>query len=272
MPEGRLLVSIVFPCRNAERYIRAALESILEQSYRELEILVIDNASDDGTPGIVAEYAARDPRIKYLGNETDIGIAGSINRGLREATGELVARMDADDIAMPERIAKQVAYMEANPDCVICGTDIVLINGEGERIGRREFATRDADIKRGMLVEIPFCHPATMFRRSAVVEGGVFYDEQWRTVEDRDFWLRLADHGLYANISEDLMLYRISETSMKYAECRRTVLDIVRLQLRWAFDPRFRGLRIAVMIAAESVLLLLPRRVITYLYKLRYSI
>ena len=272
MPEGRPLVSVVFPCRNAERYIRAALESILEQSYRELEILVIDNASVDTTPEIVAGYAAQDGRIKYLGNETDLGIAGSLNRGLRAATGEFIARMDADDIAMPERIAKQVAYLEANPECVICGTNIIIINAEDERIGRRDFATADEDIKRGMLIDIPFCHPATMFRRRAVAEGGVFYDEQWRTVEDRDFWLRLADHGQYANLPEDLMLYRISETSMKYAECRRTVFDIIRLQLRWAFDPRFRGLRTMVMIAAQSVLLLLPRRVITYLYKLRYSI
>ena len=272
MTEGRPLVSVVLPCRDAERYIRAALESILEQSYRELEILIIDNASADTTPEIVTGYAAADPRIRYLRNETDIGIAGSLNRGLREATGELIARMDADDIALSERLAKQVAYLEANPNCVICGTNIVLINADDEEIGRREFGTDDADIKRRMLIDIPFCHPATMFRRQAVVEGGVYYDEQWRTVEDRDFWLRLADHGLYANIPEDLMRYRISETSMKYAECRRTVYDIVRLQLRWAFDPRFRGVRNLVMIAAESALLLLPRRVITYLYKLRYSI
>lgn len=264
-------VSVVMPCRNAELYIRQAIDSILGQTWQDFEFIIIDNASSDSTGAIVSEYAARDKRIRYMRNERDLGIAGSLNRGLRAARGEFIARMDADDIAVADRLEKQVAYMRSHPDCLIVGCNIVLIDAKGKRIGRREFAPQDQEIKRRMVAEIPFCHPATMLRREPVLASGVFYDERIRTVEDRDFWLRLADHGRYANLPEYLMYYRVSEIAMKYAECRRTVWDIVRLQLRWVRQRRFRNWRTVAAIATGFVLLLLPRSVITALYRFKHS-
>ena len=110
-----------------------------------------------------------------------------------------------------------------------------------------------------------------MLRRAPVVASGVFYDETISTVEDRDFWLRLADHGAYANLPDYLMNYRISEEGMKYSECRRTVRDIVSLQMRYFRDRKFRNFRSTTAIAAGLVLLLLPRSMISALYRWKYS-
>lgn len=263
-------VCVLMPCRNAELYIREAIESILAQTYQHFEFLIIDNVSADATPDIVREYAANDSRITYIRNPRDLGIAGSLNKGLRLATGEYVARMDADDVAMPDRLEKQIAYMEANADCVICGSNIILIDENGKQFGKRDFPQNDGLIKQRMLAEIPFCHPATLLRRRPIIEHEVFYDETIFTVEDRDFWLRFAEYGRYANLPEPLLRYRISDIGMKQAEHRRTLVQIIKLQLRYAADPRFRGLGIVWMMISESVLLCLPGRMVTALYRFKY--
>jgi glycosyltransferase involved in cell wall biosynthesis len=269
-PEGTPLVTVVFPCRNAVPYVGAALESILSQTYRHLEVLVVDNASSDATVEIVTRMQERDPRIVLLRNPRDIGIAGSLNRGLRAARGEFIARMDADDIAEPNRLERQLAFMRSHPECIICGSHITLIDEEDRVIGSRRFPTSDREIKRIMLLEIPFCHPATFLRAAPISEHGILYDEAIETVEDRDFWLRLARYGAYANVDEYLLRYRVSRGAMKHREARRTLVNIVRLQVRHIADPEHRSLRLLAMVLAQSLLLPLPKSAISFLYRLKY--
>jgi glycosyltransferase involved in cell wall biosynthesis len=264
------LITVLMPCRNAGRYIRLAIDSILQQTYPHFEFLIIDNASTDGTPEIVEDYRRADPRIVLVRNARDIGIAGSLNKGLKMASGRFIARMDADDVSEPSRLADQLAYLLAHPECIICGSHITLIDEDDRVIGRRRFPETDEQIKRIMLLEIPFCHPATFLRAEAVGEHGVLYDESIHTVEDRDFWLRLAPHGAFANLDKHLLRYRVSPGAMKYREARRTLLNIMRLQLRHMNDARHRSLRLSATILAQCLLLPLPKRAITFLYRLRY--
>ena len=116
------LVSVIIPCYNAEKYLRESVESIINQSYPNLEIICIDDCSTDSTLAILEELASRDARVKVLHNSRNMKIASSLNRGLEYSTGEYIARMDADDIALPKRIEKQVDYLEKNKETDICGT------------------------------------------------------------------------------------------------------------------------------------------------------
>jgi glycosyltransferase involved in cell wall biosynthesis len=258
------------PCRNAAGYIGRAIESILGQTYPLFELLIVDNASTDGTVDVVTGMQHRDPRILLLRNPRDIGIAGSLNRGLTNARGRFIARMDADDIAEPTRLERQLAYMRAHPECIVCGSHVTLIDEEDRVIGSRRFPERDEQIKRIMLREIPFCHPATFLRAEPVLTHGIRYDESIETVEDRDFWLRLAPHGAYANLDEYLLRYRVSRGAMKHREARRTLVNIMRLQVRHMTDPQHRSLRLFAVILAQCLLLPLPKSVISLLYRLRY--
>ena len=125
-------ISVVMPAYNAENYIREAIDSILAQTFRDFEFLIIDDGSTDHTVEIIRSYS--DSRIRLYQNERNMGVAATLNRGLDLARGEYIARMDADDISLPERFAKQAAYMDAHPDVAVCGSNIILFSeGAPER-------------------------------------------------------------------------------------------------------------------------------------------
>jgi glycosyltransferase involved in cell wall biosynthesis len=202
-------ISVVMPLYNTERHLPAALDSVLEQSFTDFEIIAVDDGSKDGTLGILRQYAANDPRIRVI-TRPNTGIVGALNDGLGAARGEFIARMDGDDLCLPDRFAKQVDYLRNHADCVLVGSQALLIDPEGAPIcphTQTRFTHEEIDhdhLNRGW----PVIHPAVMMRRSAVEKIGG-YREEYKWLEDLDLFLRLAEIGRLANLPDALLKYRL---------------------------------------------------------------
>lgn len=200
------LVSVVMSVFNAGAYLRSAVESILRQSFSDFEFIIIDDGSSDGSGEALEEASACDSRIRLIRQENR-GLIASLNRGCALAQGTYIARMDADDEALPERLALQVSYMEAYPSILVLGGAIEQIDPQGASLRRRAVPGGDAELRAQLLDRNCFWHPTVMMRRDALVAAGGY-----RSVpgaEDYDLWLRLAEQGQVENLGRVLVRYRM---------------------------------------------------------------
>jgi glycosyltransferase involved in cell wall biosynthesis len=201
------LISVCMPTCNTERYVAEAVESILDQTLGDFEFL-IEDSSTDGTIEILRRYAARDPRIR-LETQPKRGVAGALNGLIDRSRGEFLARMDADDVALPGRFARQVEYLRAHPECVVVGSRVRIIDPEGDPLcdwcTMQQHEQIDSSYLRGDRVTA-MSHPSVMMRRDAVLAVGKYRPS---VVEDIDLFLRLAEYGRIANLPEVLLRYRI---------------------------------------------------------------
>ena len=209
-------ITVAMSVYNNAPYLAAAIESIVGQTFGDFEFLIVDDGSSDGSGAVIDGFAASDSRIRAI-RQPNRGLIASLNRMIDEARGELIARMDGDDIALPERFATQVAWLDANPQAGVLGTGCTCIDQQG-RVTDRKFdnvLTPQAildDLRNGP----PLCHPSVMMRRDAVrAVGG--YHRAYRHCEDYDLWLRLSEQVAMANLPERLLLYRQSETQVSTA-------------------------------------------------------
>jgi len=195
---------------NDRRYLPAAVESILRQSLEDLELLVIDDGSTDGSFELLRKSG--DARVRPLRNETNLGLPRSLNRGIELATGHYLARIDADDVAMPQRLARQVEFLDAHKDVGIVGSSRVLIDEEGNVIvPHAPAAEDDLRIRWKCLLGNPFAHPTVMFRRALLDKYRLRYDECYRTAQDYELWSRLLKVTEGHNLPEALLQYRLRQ-------------------------------------------------------------
>ncbi len=204
-------VSVILPVYNATRHVSEALKSVLAQSFGDLEIVVIDDGSNDDTVAVVERFS--DTRIRLVRNDTNRGIVFSLNRGIEESRGQYIARMDADDIAWPERFARQVAFMEAHPEVGLCGTWVRKFISYGPRWIQKG-PIDSATLKAMLLFATPFVHPTVMLRRSVLDEHGLRYDPAFPGVEDYRLWCEMALVTGLAMVPEILLDYRVSLSSV----------------------------------------------------------
>ena len=200
-------VTILMAVYNGEDYLRLAIDSILSQTFKEFELLVIEDGSTDSSPRILASYD--DTRIRVLHNERNIGLTASLNVGIREAHGEFIARMDADDICAPDRLEKQVHTMRAAQELVLLGSSYRLIDSDGNSIRTKIKAWDDFQVRWVALFRTPVEHSSAIIRRSVLLENKLFYDEQYRSAQDYDFWLRLLEYGRGSILRDILLDYRM---------------------------------------------------------------
>nr|PZN89989.1 MAG: glycosyl transferase family 2 [bacterium] len=205
-------LSILLPCRDAARYVGDAIASLEAQTFTDYEVLAVDDGSADGTAGLLEAWAARDPRVRVIRTPRR-GLVPALAAALAAARGEFIARMDADDVAEPERFARQVALLDARPDVVACGTRVRYFPREAVRDGARRYERwlnsliEPEDLARDIFVECPIAHPALVARRAAVLAVGGYRDPGWP--EDYDLVLRLwAAGGRLANMPEVLLHWR----------------------------------------------------------------
>lgn len=212
----RPTVSVVMPAYNAKRYITDAVESVLAQTFRDFELIIIDDGSTDGTEAILMQLAAKDSRIR-LTRRPNTGIVGALNDALARANGEFVARMDADDLSFPERFEKQLTFLREHPDCVCVGTQIQRMDPYGTPLHREEHNLTHAEIDTELMTGRGFAmvHPTVMMRREAVETVGG-YRKQYEISEDLDLFLRLGEVGTLANLSDLLLHYRIHYNSINH--------------------------------------------------------
>lgn len=203
------LVSIIMPVYNGAHYLNDAIDSILHQTFIDFELVIINDGSTDKSESIVLSY--EDERIRYLKNECNKGICFTLNRGVSIAQGKYVARMDCDDISNVRRLEKQVCFLENNMSVGIVGCDLEIFGDGIEKKRYFHFVHTSEDCKAGLLFATCFAHPAVMFRRSIVAQHKLYYDEEYRGLEDFELWWRMADYCDFANLPEALLHYRIHD-------------------------------------------------------------
>jgi hypothetical protein len=208
---------------NGERYIKDALESILGQSFRDFEFITINDGSTDNTAGILQQYAQLDERLLVFHQENR-GLIAALNRGCRLARGNYIARMDADDISVPDRFEKQVDFLERRPAVAVLGGAIKLTDPKGVSIGEWNYPVDHRQIKEELHRTNCLCHPAIMMRKDAfdAMEG---YRRPFPHAEDYDLWLRMAERFELANLPDVLLYYRIHARQVSPKNLSQQVLS-----------------------------------------------
>lgn len=238
--KNQILVSVVMPAFNAEKFIGRAIKSIQKQTFKKFELIIIDDGSNDNTLPIVYKIAKTDKRIRIIPNSHNLKIALSLNKGVSLARSSLIARMDPDDIALPNRLVCQYDYLIKHPDVAIVGADILIINKKEKIISSRTYPTASLDLKKIMFRYSPFAHPAVMFRKKIFQEFGG-YNPQRVPCEDIDFWFKVGSKYDFGSIPKPLLKYTLSPSSGSHYNLRRTELMGFQIKLnaikQYGFKP-----------------------------------
>lgn len=223
-------VTVLMAVYNGEKYLREAVESIFNQTFKNFEFLIIDDGSTDGSLEILKLY--KDPRICIVKNETNLGLIKSLNGGLKIAKSEYIARMDADDISLPQRLEKQVAFMDAHPEIGVCGTWLEAFeNGE---TSVWTLPLQHDNIFTGMLFQCSLYHPTVIIRKDTIFALNAFYNEEFIHTEDYEYWARLGLSGVkFANIDKVLLKYRLHSKRITevYNATQKKNSDKIRMML-----------------------------------------
>lgn len=214
-------VSVVLPVYNGQEYLLEAIDSVLSQTFTDFELIVIDDGSTDGTRQLLAGLS--DPRLRLF-HQTNMGLALTLNKGISLARGAYIARQDADDISRPERLARQVAYLDENPECALLGTWSLIQEDRVRTMRGHQHPSANGELQIRLLFDSFFVHSSVMMRRSALDRSG-FYptDPERNPPEDFDLWLRIARDHRIANLPEPLLVYR--EVPGSISRTRAALLD-----------------------------------------------
>lgn len=205
------MISVIMSVYNAEKYLRESIESILHQTYSDFEFIIINDCSNDGSQSIIEEYTQKDNRIVLINNSANLGLTINLNKAITVAKNEFIARMDADDVSLPDRFKRQLDFFKSNPDIDVLGTYCTDIDELGNVIGERKVPKTNKDITQMIHIINPICHPTVMFRKEKLKKIG-FYNEKYKVVQDYDLWLRCSANDIMMhNLSEYLLKYRIND-------------------------------------------------------------
>jgi glycosyltransferase involved in cell wall biosynthesis len=229
------LVSVIVLSRNHGRFIGETIESVVRQTYRLWEMIVVENGSTDESWEVVQAWMKREPRIQALRLTNAISIPAAMNLGLARARGTYLSHLDSDDAWLPELLSRLVEFMERveNADTGVCGAHCFLIDSEGKEIGRKEFPRTDAECRRAFWYRNPFCHCALVARKACFDQLGV-YDERFEVAEDLELWMRFGQAFRLHNIPEYLARIRIWGSNVTLCKHRQVIRQTLRAR-RLAF-------------------------------------
>lgn len=213
------------PVHNGAPYLELAIDSILAQTFTDFEFVIIDDGSTDATPEVLGRYQAADQRVRVHRQEK-AGLVASLNRGCSEARGEYLARMDADDIAFPDRFAQQVDFLDRHPQVAVVGTAVMRIDAAGREIKRNFCPTSHAEIVQALREYTCFTHPTVMLRAAALAAVGG-YRKAYEPAEDYDLWLRLSERYELANLPDPLLYYRVYAGQLSVRHLEQQTLSVV---------------------------------------------
>jgi Glycosyl transferase family 2 len=209
---------------NGEKFLQEAVESILQQTFRDFEFIIIDDGSTDTSGSILDSYQKSDVRVRVYHQENK-GLVDSLNRAWKLARGKYIARMDADDVSMPDRLTRQISFMDTHPLVAVAGGAIQLIDARGKTVRRlMKFPSTDSQIKELLRYDCALCHPTVLLRKSALValQG---YRKVVIDAEDYDLWLRIADRFHLANLDSVVLKYRLHSCQISVRKCRQEGLS-----------------------------------------------
>lgn len=263
--EIRGLVSILLPFHNEGKYIKLAIDSVLNQDYKNFELICIDDSSTDNSRLILEEYQKVENRIHFYQNPQQLGIALSLNKGIHFARGEFIARIDGDDIWMDQsKLLKQIEFLNKNKDHVVVGTSCRIIDRSNNVIGFLKQTQKNEEIERKIFFRNPFIHSTVCFRKSALREVGL-YDPKVLHAEDYDLWLRMKKIGKFSNLEEYITDYRIHRNSISFINQKRQSLSVIYLQ--WKYRNRFPKFWLGIFI--QILLLFFPTFLFLYLLEFK---
>jgi glycosyltransferase involved in cell wall biosynthesis len=256
------------PAFNAERFLARAVDSVLAQTHEDLELVVVDDGSTDRTFELLEDYARRDPRVRPLRNGGNLGIVRTRNRAFAEADprSAYFAIMDSDDVCMPERLALQLAFLEAHPDHALVGGNLILIDDADRDIGRRSYPASYEAICDAITRYNPIAQPTATIRRRAIEAVGT-YDARYPRCQDYDLWMRIARRFKIANLDAFTLRYRISATQGKVTALRRSLKLSLQVQREHMFEPQFFRAKNVAYWLAQHGLLALPDALVLALWK-----
>lgn len=234
-------VSVLMSVYNGEPYLREAVESILKQTFRDFDFVIVDDGSTDNAWQILTAYAAQDSRIVLIRNEENIGLDRSLNKGLMLTRGKYIARQDADDVSLPDRLMLQTNLLDSHPEIGALGTAVENIDEQGISLGKHHVPLDHASLQARLLMNNCFHHSSMMIRQSLLQKLGG-YDERMRYVEDYDLWWRLSGLARIANLPDVLVCRRRSGGSVirRYRQqMLKAALEISLKAVRESLKGRF---------------------------------
>lgn len=268
MKRDKSLVSIIMPVYNTGDFVADSIESILSQTYRNIELIIVDDGSTDNTSEILRGYKSRYPKhIRLITLKKNIGDSQAANIGFQVRRGEFIARMDADDISHPERLIKQVEYMLKHPEIIMLGTQAEIINENGEKIGEKIFPTKHRDIYKDYATYHPMLHPSCLFRGALLPNKEFLYENGYKPNDDYYTFFKLLNHGKFANLPEKLLYYRIHSKNISLQNLKKRFYNTLKIRIlaiiKLGYKPSAKGLLamliqfLLVSFVSEKVLLAL---------------
>src|SRR5260370_35831886 len=232
------MVNVVMSVFNGEEFLSETIDSVLNQSFRDFEFVIVDDGSTDATADILSKYALRDARIRVL-REGKRGCCASLNLGVSLANGKYVANNDADDLAMPSRLEEQVAFMERNPEVGVLGSAYEVISDSGDVIDTIRHPLEDSEIRSEILRYNPICHSSVILRKDiALASGG--YRRAFEPSEDYDLWLRMSERSRLANLPNVLVRYRVHGNQLSFRKLEHQRLCVLAASTAAAFRKQCR--------------------------------
>lgn len=204
-------LSVILPVFNGHEYLSCSIESILSQTFSNFELIIVNDGSTDDTEQIIKSFS--DPRVVMINNKLNLGVACSLQLGVKKAQSEVIVRADGDDICDKERFQKQLDYLEAHPEVVLLGTSARVIDQNGCKVGEINSPETDHSIRRQIFRKNPFIHSSVMFRNSAYYKAGG-YRKFFNGAEDYELWFRMLKYGKAANLGISLIARRVHGTSV----------------------------------------------------------
>jgi glycosyltransferase involved in cell wall biosynthesis len=228
------IVSVIMPAHNAELFLVPAINSILAQTFTNFELILVNDGSRDQTGKIARRFAAEDTRVRVISYRQNKGESAAANVGYQASRGKYIARMDADDIAHPERLAKQVAFLNKHSDYVVVGSQALIIDENDQVIGHKLFPTTNAEIYKAYGILHPMLHPSIMVRRSALDQlpwSGRLWANQAEPNDDYFTLFYLLHCGKFANLPQKLMYYRMHENNKSMQQVKKKFINSLRIRI-----------------------------------------
>lgn len=256
------------PVFNADKYLKDAIDSILNQTYSNFEFIIIDDSSTDNSWSIIKNYQKIDKRIVARKNRKNSGVATTLNKALKLCHGEYVARMDADDISLPKRFQIQLHYLKKHPEIVGVGTQVNIINNSNKITGKRYFPTTTKDCYQFLMITSPIQHPTLMVRTQTIKKYQ--YSANYKTAEDWDLYFKLVQNNQLNNINKTLYNYRQNFGSNGYKNIKKAFILIFKIRLnailKLNYHPSIKGLIITFL---QAILVFsLPEKLVFNLFTL----
>ena len=257
------------PVYNAGDFLVAAIESILKQTYKNFEFIIVDDGSTDNSLKMISEFAKKDKRIKVFKNKENFGIAKTINKAIQKTKGRFIARMDADDIALPKRLEKQVNFLMKNPTIGVLGSQMFEINDKNIVTSIRKVPLTNENIKKNLIITQTIQNPTLMINRKNIPEGTLIYDQKFSPVDDLDMFFRLISYTQFANLPDYLMIYRKHGNNSSLKNIKGTFLLTLKVRTKALLEYGYKTnlFNILINIFQAGIIFSLPENIIYKIFQ-----